>query len=128
MFEHFGCRELPSLCDLKNFIVSKANNDVLRFEISMNDLAHTVHVVKANQTLASQLSHKGKWHTFVVIALNDFKEVNSQNLENHDEVLSVRSVVDKGIQKLHAVRGISTHAILFQTSFKLRVVFVEGFN
>ena len=61
----------------------------------MYDLAHPVNVVKAYEALTCQLTDQGQWHAFVVVSLNDFEEVDTQNLEDHNEMLSVRTMVDK---------------------------------
>ena len=47
LLEHLGRRELAGLCDLLYFRVLEANNNVLRLEVSVDDLAHAVHIVEA---------------------------------------------------------------------------------
>jgi hypothetical protein len=43
----------------------------------MDNLAHSMHVIEADQTLTSQLSYQGKRHTFIIVALDNFEEINS---------------------------------------------------
>ena len=47
LLEHLGRRELASRCNLRYFRVLEANNNVLWLEVSVNDLAHAVHIVEA---------------------------------------------------------------------------------
>jgi hypothetical protein len=54
---HLGCSELASLGDLTHFVVSEADHDILRLKICMDDLAHSVHIVKTDEALASKLSN-----------------------------------------------------------------------
>ena len=49
---HLGSCQLACLCNLKYLIISEANDNILRFKVGMNDLAHAVHVIKANETLS----------------------------------------------------------------------------
>lgn len=95
---HLCCCQLTRLCDFENLVVTQTDDDILRLEISVNDLAHAVHIVKTNQALASELTHKRKRDSLVVVALYDFKEVHTQNFKYHHEVFSIGSVMDKGIQ------------------------------
>jgi hypothetical protein len=46
--KHFSGSQLSSLSDFSNFFVSEADDDILRFEVSMDDAALSVHVIKAN--------------------------------------------------------------------------------
>lgn len=64
----------------------------------MDNLAHTVDIVEANQALLGQPSHEWQWHTLIVVSFDDFEEVYSQNLKDHDEVFAVGSMVDKRVQ------------------------------
>ena len=91
----------------------------------MDDLAHAVHVIEANETLSGQLSHKRERYTLIVVTFNDLEEVNSQNFEHHYEMLTIRAMMNEGVQKLHTVRGVSTHAELCQTCLELRIILVE---
>ena len=47
LLEHLGRRELASRCNLRYFRVLEANNNVLGLKVSVNDLAHAVHIVEA---------------------------------------------------------------------------------
>ena len=47
LLEHLGRRELACIGDLRYFRVLEAYDNVLRLEVSMDDLAHAVHIVEA---------------------------------------------------------------------------------
>ena len=66
----------------------------------MNNLAHPVNVVKANETLAGEFANKWQWHAFIVVSFNDLQEVHTQNLKHHNKMLTIRSMMDKRIKKL----------------------------
>ena len=78
----------------------------------MDEVAHAVHVIEADQALSSELPCQRHWHTLIVVALDDFEKVHAENLEHHHEVLPVRAVVDEGVKKLDAVRCFSAEPIL----------------
>ena len=52
VFAHFGSRELSGLLNLGYFLVPKADDNIFRLEVRMNNLAHPVNVVKADEALA----------------------------------------------------------------------------
>jgi uncharacterized membrane protein YuzA (DUF378 family) len=54
--EHLGSRQLASLCDLVDLIISETNHYIFRFEIGVNDFALAMHIIKTYQKLSSQLS------------------------------------------------------------------------
>jgi len=56
-----------------------------------------MHIVKAYQTLSSKFPYKGKRDSFVVITLDNLKEIYSKDLKDHNKVLSIWPIVDKGI-------------------------------
>lgn len=62
-----------------------------------------MHVIKADETLTSELPCQRHWHTLIVVSLDDFEEVDAQNLEHHHKVLSVRAMMNERVKKLDAV-------------------------
>jgi len=46
--EHFCCRKLPCLRYFRHFLVSESNDYIFGFEVSMDNSALSMHVVKAN--------------------------------------------------------------------------------
>lgn len=54
--EHLGSRQLASLCDLVDLIISETNHYIFRFEIGVDDFALAMHIIKTYQTLSRQLS------------------------------------------------------------------------
>jgi len=98
------------LGDFSYLFISEADNHVFRFEIGVDNAAHPVHVVEANQTLASKFSHEGDGYTLVVITFDELEEVDTEDLENHDEMLAIGAVVDERVEELDAVRGFTAVA------------------
>jgi len=56
LLKHFRRRELPSLSDLCNLAVLQSNYDILWFEVRMDDLAHTMHVVETDEALSGEFA------------------------------------------------------------------------
>lgn len=79
--------------DLVNFFLGEAKVDVLRFEIRVDDLAHSVQVVESDQALLRHLPDDWKRSSFVVVSFDYFQQVAAENLEDRHEVLAVRSMV-----------------------------------
>ena len=77
MLKHLGSGQLPGLRDFVHLVVSQADDYVFGLEIGMDNLAHSMHVIEPDQTLTSQLSYQGKRHTFIIVALDNFEEINS---------------------------------------------------
>lgn len=121
---HFGRRQLTRLRDLADLLVSQADVHVLRLEVSMNNLAHAMHVVETNQALLRQLSHQRQRDTLVLVSLDDLKEVDTENFENHDEMLAIRSVMNKRVQQLRAMRRLRDNAELVETRKQVSISFV----
>ena len=96
--------------DFGYLFISESDNHVFRFEIGVDNAAHPMHVVKANQTLASQLADEGDGYALVVITFDELEEVDTEDLENHDEMLAIGAVVDERVEELDAVRGFTAVA------------------
>lgn len=60
-------------------------------------------VVKPDQGLLSDFSAEIDRYSFVVVLFDDFEQVDPQNLEDHAEMISVRPLVYKGVEKLDHV-------------------------
>lgn len=103
---HLGGGQLACFGYLFDFVIPETNDYILGLEIGVDDLAHAVHVIQANQALSRQSPHQRQRHAAVVIALDDFEEVDAQDFEDHDEVLAIGSMVDEGVQQLGAVRAL----------------------
>jgi len=78
----------------------------------MNNLAHPVNVVKADEALAGEFAHKWQRHAFIVVSFDDLQEVHTQNLKHHDEVLTIWSMMNERIQQLGAMRALRYDTIL----------------
>jgi hypothetical protein len=97
MVKHLCCSKLSCLSDFLHFIVTKANNNVFRLEISMNNLAHAMHIIKTYETLSSQLSNQRQRDSFVVITLDNLEEINTQDFKYHHKMFSVWTMVNERI-------------------------------
>ena len=84
-------------------MLGEAEVDVLWLEISVDDLADAVQVVQAHQALLRHYTDKRQRDALVVVALNDFKQVDAKNLEDHHKVLTVRTMVQEAVEKLDAM-------------------------
>lgn len=94
----------------------------------MYDLAHPVNVVKTYEALACQLSNKWKRHSFVVVSFNDLKEIHTQNLKNHNKMLSIWTVMDKGIQQLSTMWAFRYNSVLCYSRHQMLICLVIFFN
>ena len=90
----------------------------------MDDPAHPVHVVQADEALPRESPHQRQWHSLVVVPLDDLEEVHSQDLEDHDEVLSIWAMVNEGVQQLSAMRALRYHTESFQAAHQVLVILV----
>jgi len=77
------------------FLFAEGNDHVLWFEIRVDDATLAMQVIEADEDLLCHSSYKRQWNTLVVVSLHDFKQVDTEDLEHHDEVLSVWPRVDK---------------------------------
>ena len=69
----------------------------------MDNLTHSVNVVKADETLAGEFADKWQRHAFIVVSFDDLEEVHTQNLEHHNKVLSVWTVMNERVEQLCTV-------------------------
>jgi hypothetical protein len=95
--EHLGRRQLTRARNFGDFILSQTDYDVLRFEVGVDNFAHAMHVIQANQTLSRKLASQGHGHSLVIVSFDDLKEVNTKNFEHHNEVFAIGSMMDKGV-------------------------------
>ena len=93
--------------DVFDFLFGEAQVDVFRLEISMNNFAQPVEVVQPEQALPGHLANDGQRSSFVVVSLDDFEQVDSQDFEHSHEMLSVRSMVQEAVQELHTIAVVS---------------------
>lgn len=95
--EHLGRRQLARARNFGDFILSQTDYNVFRFEIGVDNFAHAMHVVQANQALSRKLACQGHGHSLVVVSFDDLKEVHAENLEHHNEVFAIGSMMNKGV-------------------------------
>ena len=78
----------------------------------MDDVAHSVQVIQSNQTLPSNLPCDGYWHSLVLKRLDHLQQVDSKDLEHHDEVLPIRPVMQERVEQLHTRTAIRTYRLV----------------
>ena len=64
----------------------------------MNDLTDTVQIIEPHQALFCHYAYERQWHALVIVALDDFEQVDAQDLEDHYEMLTVCTVVQKAVE------------------------------
>ena len=101
--EHLCSRQLAPRGYLFHFLLGEAEVDVLWLEISVDDLADAVQVIETHQALLRHYADKRQRDALVVVPLNDFKQVDAKNLEDHHKVLTVRTMVQEAVEKLDAM-------------------------
>ena len=126
LFVH--CGNLAPVHDLLQFALVKGNNDILRLQISVDDATLAMEVVKSNKHLLRHTSHQRQWNTSVVVPLHNLKQVDTEDLKNHNEMLSIRPRVDKGIQKLNCVTVLDSVSTFFMEVWVVGFVPFDRFN
>jgi hypothetical protein len=63
----------------------------------VDDFAMSMHIVQSNQALPRQLSNQGNGNALIVVSLDQFKEIDTKDLEHHNEVFAIWAVVNEGI-------------------------------
>ena len=58
-------------------------------------------VIQSNQALLGHLSNNRQWCTLIVVSLDDLEQIDAQDLEYGDEVLAMRTMMQKTVQELH---------------------------
>jgi hypothetical protein len=80
--------------------LTQSNNRVFRLEISMDNFANSMEIVKTNKDLFRNPPNKRDRNALIIIALHDFKEIYSEDLKNHNEVVSIRSIMHERVEQL----------------------------
>ena len=89
----------------------------------MDNLADSMQVVQAHQALLCHDANEGHGDTLVIIALDNFEQVDSKDFKHHHEVLSMGTVMQEAVQKLDAVAVVARNVLQF--FWLLFVVFLE---
>lgn len=55
----------------------------------MDNAALAMQVVETDEHLLGHATHDWQRYATVVVALHDFKQIDAQDLEDHDEVLAI---------------------------------------
>ena len=87
----------------------QAKDNILGFEICMNDIAYPVEVVESNQGLPRYLTHYWYGYALVVILLYQRQQVLTQYLKGHNGVFSIEAMVEKLVEHLQIVSVLPTN-------------------
>jgi ascorbate-specific PTS system EIIC-type component UlaA len=88
----------------------------------MNHSADSIEEVKSHENLPCNFFDKVKRKAFVVIPLENFEKVDSQDLKDHTKVVAVRPLVKERVQQVEYVAVV---AIVF---LFVRFVLLKRFN
>lgn len=64
----------------------------------MDYLTNAVQIIEAHQALLGHDAHNWKRSALVVVTLNHFQKVHSQDFKDHHEVLAMRAMVQQAVQ------------------------------
>ncbi len=64
----------------------------------MNNTADSVQEVKSHQNLPGDFFDQIEWKSFVIVSFQNLKQVDTQDFENHTEVISIRAFVKERVQ------------------------------
>ena len=78
----------------------------------MDDPTDSIEKIKTHKNLPGDFLDKIKRKALVVIPLQHFKQVNSQNFKDHAEVIAVGTLVEEGVEKVKDVGVISVELFL----------------
>jgi len=83
---------------LFEFLLSQAQQHILRLEICVYYPANPVQKIKPHKHLPCYLLHNVYGQTFAIIFLQHLPQINAEYLKHHAEVITVRPLVEEGIQ------------------------------
>ena len=74
--------------------------NVLGLQVCVDDLADTMEVVKAHEDLTGDFAHNWHRYTLIVKAFDETEHVVAQNLESHDRMATILSMVEELVEHL----------------------------
>ena len=77
----------------------------------MDDLALSMQVVKPNEALLRHLPHNGQRSAFVVVALDNLQQIDTEYLKHSDKVLAMWTVMQEAVQQLDTIRVVSRNVL-----------------
>jgi hypothetical protein len=100
------------------FNVVDADEDVLRFEVGVNDAALAVDVVETEEDLLGDLLADVVGNAAVVVTLDQPEEVLTQHLENHADVVPVRPAMCEVVEEGNDVSSTGVGGVGLDDSLK----------
>lgn len=105
--------------------ISNLNENVLGFEIRVNDAAFPVEVVEAEENLLRDLLDEMHWDTPVLPALDQTQKVLAEDLKHHAYVLSIRARMLERVEERYDVRPTRVIRVRLHNLLK-QLYLVEG--
>lgn len=78
----------------------------------MDHIADSVEEVESHQDLPGDLLDEVEGQALVVVPFEYFEEVDSQDFEDHAEVVAVGSLVEEGVEEIEYVAVVSVVLLL----------------
>ena len=103
----FFVGKLSLIDNLPYFFISETQQNILRLEISVNNSTNSVEKVQSHKYLSCDFLDKVKRKPFVIISLEYFEQIDSQDLENHTEMIAIGSFVEERVEEIEYVTVIS---------------------
>lgn len=94
LFGFFLDISLDDLLDITNL-----DQDIFRFQISMNNATFPMHVIQTQEDLFCDLFDQRHGNAAVVPALNQTQQVLTQYLEDHADVSPIGTLVFEGVEQ-----------------------------
>ena len=73
----------------------------------MNYSANSIEKIKSHKYLPCNLFDKIKRKPLIIISFENLEQINSQDLEDHTEMISIRTFVEERIEKIENMAVIS---------------------
>ena len=122
ILEELLATELSIFNDGLDLLVSQTKQHIFRFEVGVDDSANAVEEVQSHHDLSGDLLDQVQRETLVVIALEHLEQVDSEDLKDHAEVITVGTLVEERVEQVEDVGVIAF--VVFLVGF----VLLEGLN
>ena len=128
----FFARKLAILNNFLYLLRSQAEQHIFRFQVCMNDAADSVQKVKPHHHLSCDFFYQIEWKSFVVISLQNFQQVDTQDFKYHGEMISIWAFVQERVKQVEnmtivSVEGSFVRFVLFQCLYPFGIVCFLGY-
>lgn len=109
--EHLGGRQLTLVRNLLHLLLGQTQRHVLWLQVCVDDLTDSMKVIQPHQTLLRHDPNQGHRAALVVVAFDDFKKVDTKDLEDEDKVFAVLAMVKEAVEQLDAVTVVTCNMV-----------------